>query len=248
MNHIRLLPIVTIAVAALFLVKSLGLFAESDYPINPITPAVAQDVPADAADAGAAAPGAEGEAEAAEGANGETPPDDASDEIEGSDFIGRSVDADSAGNSQAVILQRLGERREALSKRAAELDLREQLLNATELRVERRVAELKALEERIQAENKERQDYEDTRLKGLVQMYENMKPKDAARVFDRLDLQILVDVVRQMKPRKMSAILAKMSPETAERLTVALATNRTDQDGGEKEQTDLPKIEGKPTQ
>ncbi len=248
MNHIRLLPIVTIAVAALFLVKSLGLFAANDYPINPITPAVAQDTPADAAEPVAAAPADGDDSAAAEGATGDTASGDAADEIDGSDFNGRAVDAESTGNSQSIILQRLGERREALEKRSAELDLREQLLNATELRVERRVAELKALEERIQAENKERQDYEDTRLKGLVQMYENMKPKDAARVFDRLNLEILVDVVRQMKPRKMSAILAKMSPETAERLTVALATNRTDQDGGENEQTDLPKIEGKPTQ
>ena len=56
-------------------------------------------------------------------------------------------------------------------------------------------------------------------------MYETMKPKDAARIFDRLSLPILLKVVRQMKPRKMADILAKMSPEAAERLTVAIASN-----------------------
>ena len=55
-------------------------------------------------------------------------------------------------------------------------------------------------------------------------MYEAMKPKDAARVFDRLGLDVLVPVVQQMNPRKMSEVLAAMAPERAEKLTVALAT------------------------
>jgi flagellar motility protein MotE (MotC chaperone) len=54
-------------------------------------------------------------------------------------------------------------------------------------------------------------------------MYETMKPKDAARVFDRLGLDVLVPVVQQMNPRKMSDVLAAMSPDRAEKLTVALA-------------------------
>lgn len=60
-------------------------------------------------------------------------------------------------------------------------------------------------------------------VKNLVIMYETMKPKDAARVFDRLALDILVPVVQQINPRKMSDVLAAMSPEAAERLTVALS-------------------------
>ena len=54
-------------------------------------------------------------------------------------------------------------------------------------------------------------------------MYENMKPKDAARIFNRLDMNILVEVSTKMKPRTMSAILAQMAPDAAERLTVELA-------------------------
>ena len=60
-------------------------------------------------------------------------------------------------------------------------------------------------------------------------MYENMKPKDAAKIFDRLDIKILVEVASQIKPRRMSDILAQMSPEAAERLTVELA-NRANGD------------------
>ena len=77
-----------------------------------------------------------------------------------------------------------------------------------------------------------------------ITMYESMKPKDAARIFDRLDLRILVDVSTQMKPRQMAEILAQMSPESAERLTVELATRAGANLAPGPDQ--LPKIEGKP--
>ena len=57
-------------------------------------------------------------------------------------------------------------------------------------------------------------------------MYENMKPKDAAKIFDRLDIRVLIEVANQINPRRMSDILAQMSPEAAERLTVELANRR----------------------
>ena len=82
------------------------------------------------------------------------------------------------------------------------------------------------------------------RFKGVVTMYENMKAKDAARIFDRLDLNILIEVSTAINPRKMSDILAQMTPESAERLTVELA-NRSSvvkaQAPGQ-----LPKIQGTP--
>ena len=84
------------------------------------------------------------------------------------------------------------------------------------------------------------------RFKSIVSMYENMKAKDAARIFDRLDMRILVEVSTQINPRKMSEILAQMSPENAEHLTVELA-NRASAKPKAQSADQLPKIEGKPT-
>jgi len=260
MNRIRLLPIVVLAAGALFALKTLGLLFHGENPVNPISPAFAQNADAEAPAEGkmeakegdaadetamnkdAEQPAAEGQpdAETADSASGETQVADAGD-------TENALDTSLKPNAETLILQRLGERRTALEKRSSELDLREQLLNATELRVERRVTELKAIENRIKVAEKKREEKEATRLNGLVQMYENMKPKEAARVFDRLSLDILVEVVRQIKPRKMSAILAKMSPENAERLTVALATDTTTESKMTPKSDNLPKIEGKPT-
>jgi len=82
-------------------------------------------------------------------------------------------------------------------------------------------------------------------FKGIVTMYETMKPKDAAKIFDRLDIKVLIEVASQMKPQVMAAIMAQMTPENAERLTVELATRS----GGDRtlNPMSLPKIEGRPT-
>ena len=77
-------------------------------------------------------------------------------------------------------------------------------------------------------------------------MYENMKAKDAARIFDRLEMRILVEVASAINPRRMSDILGQMSPEAAERLTVELANRATASDDRGADIGSLPKIEGTP--
>ena len=147
---------------------------------------------------------------------------------------------------ERAILERLQERRQQLDARVREMEMRESLLQATEKRLEARLAELKAIEARINAIVQQRDEDELKRFKGIVTMYENMKPKEAARIFDRLDLKILVDVSTQMKPATMSAILAQMAPEAAERLTVELASRAAAQKVQAAEA--LPQIQGRPQQ
>jgi flagellar motility protein MotE (MotC chaperone) len=125
--------------------------------------------------------------------------------------------------SEKALLERLGERRQQLEMRDNDLDTREKLLETTEKKIEQRINQLKELEERAASAATKKAENEGQTLKNVVVMYEAMKPKDAAKVFDRLSLDILVPVVLQMSPKKMSEVLAVMTPETAEKLTVALA-------------------------
>lgn len=126
--------------------------------------------------------------------------------------------------AEKALLERLGERREELDGRMRELEMRERLLDTAEKKLDGRAGDLKALEEKANPAAKAAAE-ETKAIKNLVIMYEAMKPKDAARVFDRLGLDVLVPVVQQMNPRKMSEVLAAMSPDRAEKLTVALATS-----------------------
>lgn len=126
--------------------------------------------------------------------------------------------------AEKAILERLGERREELDGRLRELEMRERLLGTAEKKLDGRLGDLKTMEEKAVPGAKAAAD-ESKAIKNLVIMYEAMKPKDAARVFDRLGLDVLVPVVQQMNPRKMSEVLASMAPDKAEKLTVALATS-----------------------
>jgi flagellar motility protein MotE (MotC chaperone) len=150
-----------------------------------------------------------------------------------------------APRGERAILERLSDRRQQLDRRDEDLAMRENLIKAAEKRVEAKVAELKALEAKVKSTLNQRDESEAKRFNGIVAMYEKMKPKDAARIFNRLDLKILVDVATQMKPATMSEILAQMSPEAAERLTVELAQRASSQNTTSADA--LPQIEGRPT-
>ena len=135
--------------------------------------------------------------------------------------------------SERAVLERLQERRGVIEDRARELDMRENLLQAAERKLDGRINELKDVESRVDAGAKAEKAEADKQIKSVVTMYESMKPKDAARVFDRLKLPVLVPIATAMKPAKMAEILAVMSPEAAEKLTVALATRTRDSVGTE---------------
>ena len=125
--------------------------------------------------------------------------------------------------SERAILERLQSRRQELEARAREIDIRESLLKAAEKRIESKAEELKAVESRITTATEQKNESEAARFKGIITMYEGMKPKDAAKVFDRLEMPVLIEIASQIAPRKMSDILGLMSTEAAERLTVEMA-------------------------
>lgn len=145
---------------------------------------------------------------------------------------------------EIYILQKLGERRKLLEERERELQMREDLLKASEGRITRRVDELKTLEDQIGGAVKAKEDKKVQDLAELVKMYEAMKAKDAARVFDKLEIGLLGDIARQMNPKKLADVVAKMSPDQAEKLTVELA-NRRVPDPGRPPEGQLPKIQGR---
>ncbi|GJE16340.1 hypothetical protein AIGOOFII_1045 [Methylobacterium marchantiae] len=125
--------------------------------------------------------------------------------------------------SERAILEKLAARRDALKQRDETLNLREQMLGTAERKLEEGVDDLKRNEDKTDGSGAQKAEAEKAGLKNIVTMYETMKPKDAARVFDRLSLDVLVPIVLAMNPRKMAEVLALMQSEPAEKLTVALA-------------------------
>jgi len=57
----------------------------------------------------------------------------------------------------------------------------------------------------------------------LARIYQTMKPNRAAPVFERLDLDVQMQVARRMRERNTAMILSSMTPAAAVRLSMALA-------------------------
>lgn len=124
------------------------------------------------------------------------------------------------------VLQQLAKRREALDLRARQLDEREALIQAAEQRMDQKMSELKALQAMVEDLLKKQSEEQEAELKSLVKMYENMKPKDAAQVFEEMDMDVLLDVVERMNERKAAPILALVTPTRAKEITFELAQRK----------------------
>jgi flagellar motility protein MotE (MotC chaperone) len=124
------------------------------------------------------------------------------------------------------VLQKLQERRGALDVRERDIERREALLKAAEDQIDRKVAEMKTLQHTIEGLLRQYNDQEDNKMRSLVKIYENMKPKEAAKIFEQLDMSIMLEVVERMKEQRVAPILAEMDPSKAKGLTSELAQRR----------------------
>lgn len=120
------------------------------------------------------------------------------------------------------LLQQLAERRDQLDDREKELDQREAMLKAAEVKIDVKVRQLQDLQLTIEDLVKKYDEQQDEKINSLVKIYENMKPKDAAKIFEELDLDTLLLVAEQMKERKLAPIMAKMTPGKAKEVTEEL--------------------------
>jgi flagellar motility protein MotE (MotC chaperone) len=123
-------------------------------------------------------------------------------------------------------LQQLAQRRAELDKRAAELSEREVLMQAAEQRINEKIATLQSLDKSIQSDVKSQDTEQNARLQSLAHMYEQMKPQDAARILDQLDVPVVLTMLGHMREMKAAPILAAMDSGKAKAVTLALAEQR----------------------
>ena len=128
--------------------------------------------------------------------------------------------------AEKALLLDLRTRRKELDARDAALSLRESVLVATEKRLATRADELIALQKKLESLEKARKEHDEANWSELVKVYEGMKPKDAATIFNDLDLAVLLPVLDRMKAAKTAIVLAAMQPDRARLVTTRLAEMR----------------------
>jgi flagellar motility protein MotE (MotC chaperone) len=133
-------------------------------------------------------------------------------------------------DSEKALLQDLRQRRQDLDKRSDAVSGRESVLIATEQKLTDRVSELQSLQKKLEGLDAAQKQKEDAGWQGLVKLYESMKPKDAATIFNDLSMPVLLQIVDRMKDAKAAFVMAAMNPDKARDVTASLAQLRTGRD------------------
>lgn len=102
-----------------------------------------------------------------------------------------------------------------LNKRKEELDRKEQALKQLEASLNTRMDELNQVEGQLKEAIKAAQETKDKQLKHLIDVYANMKAKQAATVLETLDEDIAVKILAGMKGRQAGEILTNVSAKKA---------------------------------
>jgi len=203
----RLLPATILAMSALLAVKSVLL-------LQAVAAEIAPAAGDSAVRAGAPASGLPGQATAAAAAQAAP--------------VGAAQPPAEPPISAAErqLLLDLRHRREMLDARARAQDQRDAELDAADRRLSERVRELSSLQARLEALEAGRESHSAENWAGLVKIYEAMKPRDAAAIFDALDMQVLLQVLDRMQARRVAPVLAAMQPDRARLATQLLAEMR----------------------
>ena len=119
----------------------------------------------------------------------------------------------------ASIRQDFAQRDQEAARRKRELDLREQAARAAEQRLQAGAAG----QGQPRSGPNAPPDPDEERYTDLARIYQTMRPKPAAAVFEQLEMEVQVQVARRMRDRSTALILANMTPKGAAALTMAMA-------------------------
>jgi len=228
LSHNKILPVLLVVVVLAFAVR----FAELVTGVSALSHAAFAQ--AKAPTAPTASPQKESEKSEVAASEKDKPASDskdkASDKAEDSE---KKIEWRDASDEEADVphvkkemFEDITKRREAVEKGERELATREALLKAGEQEIDRKYQELSQLRTQIEGLLDKQSEAEKARIESLVKIYEGMKPKEAARIFDTLDLDVMVRVVSKMSERKLSPILAAMNPERAKTVTIMLSEDK----------------------
>ncbi len=118
-------------------------------------------------------------------------------------------------------------RRSQVEERERKLVEREAVMVAADKRLSERINELTGLQARLRALEGGLKERDEANWAGMVKVYEGMRPKDAASIFNALDKPVLLEILDRMKPAKATPVIAAMEPEKARQATADLSAKRT---------------------
>lgn len=124
---------------------------------------------------------------------------------------------------QLAVFNKLEDRKRELDLKEQELTKLEEELQRQRVELEERLKDLDVLRTKIAEKLSERVGVDQERVSKLVEIYSNMKPQNAAKVFEEIDEDLAVEVLGKMKKKNMADILNLLKPDKAQRLSEKFA-------------------------
>ena len=212
----RVLPAILLLLIAILPMR-IGLVWESTAQL-----ANAEEAkPAAVAEDSAAPAAAEPQASASDAAGAAAPEATASEAV--AQTSAEPFDPQTLTKADYEVLQQLAKRRNELDQREKDLADRAAMLEAVQQQVSAKVDQQQKLKADLEKLSAAQQDAGDAKYRRLVKIYESMKPDEAARILEKMEGNVLLEVVMRMGERRLAPILAQMDPMRAQAITIAMA-------------------------
>lgn len=133
----------------------------------------------------------------------------------------KEAEAKSAALSTDEIdhLTKLNDRKKELDAREEELNRQEAELQAQKTELDKRLKDLEDMRGKISSMLEDRVKADDQKVDTLVQMYTNMKAPQAAKVFETMDEDLVVEILGRMKKKNAADIMNLLKPEKAQTIS-----------------------------
>ena len=130
---------------------------------------------------------------------------------------------DGAVGDNLALLEAFRQREQRIDAREKQMEERMQALQLAEREASERVAALTAAEDSLRSTIALADVAAETDIQKLVAVYQNMKPKEAAALFSQMTPDFAAGFLGLMDPAIAAQIMAQVSPETAYSISVVLA-------------------------
>ena len=136
-----------------------------------------------------------------------------------------------------VVLRGLEDKKTQIDKQQKILEKQKKDLAVFEEQIDEKLEELKKVQEQIKsdialldqkksAKEQEREAAYEAKIGRLVKMYAGMKPKSAAQIVDKMNLEVAQEIFLRMREASASQILAFVESEKAAKISERLAFKR----------------------
>ena len=126
-------------------------------------------------------------------------------------------------DEEIALFTKLEDRKKQLDAREAQLAKLDEELQSQKLEIERRLASLEEVREKISSKLEDKVKVDQLKVESLVGMYAKMKPVQAAKVIEGINEDLAVEVLSKMKSTAAAEILNLMDPEKAKKLSERFA-------------------------